>query len=176
MTFSDAKEEVWFSIGSNQGDSVRSIQKAVDRLITDILTDSRHSGLWRSKALYFEEQPDFFNAVVCGRTDRDPLFILDYIQNLEREFGRVRGGGPEKGPRPLDIDILLYGARIISLDRLIVPHPLMRERKFVLLPMLEIDSMVKDPVSGRLFVYFLRALPPQGIYPWKAVCYHSPYP
>jgi 2-amino-4-hydroxy-6-hydroxymethyldihydropteridine diphosphokinase len=81
-----------------------------------------------------------------------------------------------KGPRSIDIDLLLYGDRIIVSDRLLIPHPGMRERKFVLLPLLQLSPDIADPVSKRLFASFLSDLPPQGIYPWLSTKYHGPYP
>jgi 2-amino-4-hydroxy-6-hydroxymethyldihydropteridine diphosphokinase len=176
MTFSDGYTSLWLALGSNLGDSESILLFAFDRLEKELLTSAKRSRLWKSKARYLETQPDFFNAVIRGTTSLPPFDVLDFIQSVERDFGRKREGAPAKGPRTLDIDILLYNNEIISTDRLIVPHASMRDRKFVLLPMMDIDRSIVDPVSGRLFMEYLRSLPPQGIYPWKGLCYDAPYP
>ena len=176
MTCSDASKTLWLALGSNLGDRESNLRAAFQALRKLFLSPPRLSGLWESKARYYESQPDFLNAVVCGETTLSPIETLDFALAVEDECGRLRAGVPTKGPRTLDIDILLYGDEIICSDRLIVPHPGMRERKFVLLPMLEIDPGLVDPVSGKPFVEYLRSLPPQGIYPWNAPCYDAPYP
>ena len=91
-------------------------------------------------------------------------------------MGRDRTKAGPKGPRTIDIDILLYGEAIVIEDDLIVPHPGMRDRKFVLLPLLELDETIIDPVSRKPFLSFLRDLPAQGIYPMPSSLYDSPYP
>jgi 2-amino-4-hydroxy-6-hydroxymethyldihydropteridine diphosphokinase len=167
--------EVWLGLGSNLGDRESTIARAV-ALASQFLNDVKTSGLWESKARYVEDQPDFLNAVVKGRTELEPELLLDAVQSVEKELGRDRASVGPKGPRSIDLDILLYGDRIIVSDRLVVPHPGMRERKFVLLPLVRLDPGLVDPVSRKPFASFLSELPPQGIYPWRSTRYHGPYP
>ena len=167
--------EVWLGLGSNLGDRADLIARAVGK-ISCFLTNLKLSTLWESRARYVVDQPDFLNAVLSGSTELDPERLLDAVQAVELNLGRDRASAVPKGPRSIDIDLLLYGDRIIVSDRLVVPHPLMRERKFVLLPLLQIDPRLTDPVSGRRFSSFMAELPPQGIYPWKPARYHWPYP
>jgi 2-amino-4-hydroxy-6-hydroxymethyldihydropteridine diphosphokinase len=129
-----------------------------------ILGQARLSSLWRSRARYVEEQPDFVNAVATGYTSLDPLALLGAVNAIEASFGRDRGLETRRGPRPLDIDILLYGDRLIALPGLIVPHAGLRDRKFALLPLLELAPHLRDPASGEAFSTILSRLPPQGIY------------
>lgn len=136
----------------------------------------RLSRLWASKARYVEDQPDFLNAVLCGDTELSPRELLEIINRIEAQLGRDRSAVVPKGARTIDIDILLYGSRIIAEADLVVPHPGMRERKFVLLPLLELSPGLQDPVSGRPFEDFLAELPPQGIYPAEPCIYDAPYP
>lgn len=168
-------ERIWLGLGSNLGDSPGLIQKAME-LLGNYLGDIHCSSLWLSKPRYRLDQPDFINAVVTGLCDMEPGELLKAIQGIEARLGRDRSTVPEKGARTIDIDILLFGRRIIAEEDLIVPHPGMRERKFVLLPLVELDSKLKDPVSGRLFKDFLAELPPQGIYPLGQGIYDAPCP
>jgi 2-amino-4-hydroxy-6-hydroxymethyldihydropteridine diphosphokinase len=167
--------DVWLGLGSNLGDRESTIARAVE-LASRFLTDMKMSGLWESKARYVEDQPDFLNAIVKGRTNLEPELLLDAVQAVEKDLGRDRASVVPKGPRSIDVDILLYGDRIIVSDRLVVPHPGMRERKFVLLPLVQLDPELIDPVSRRPFSAFLAELSPQGIYPWSSTRYHGPYP
>ncbi|MCE5255477.1 MAG: 2-amino-4-hydroxy-6-hydroxymethyldihydropteridine diphosphokinase, partial [Spirochaetaceae bacterium] len=134
------------------------------------------SSLWRSKARYVEDQPDFINAVVRGRTELPPRDLLHFVNRIEEELGRDRQAVVNKGPRTIDIDILLYGNKIIADSSLVVPHPGMRERKFVLLPLLNLDPCIVDPVSGKLFSDYFSMLPVQGIYPIGSSLYDAAYP
>jgi len=168
-------ETVWLGLGSNLGDREAFIAKAIARLGA-FLSDGRSSRLWRSKALYVTDQPDFLNAVYSGRTAMEPLDLLMAVQGIELELGRDRSAVQPKGARTIDIDILLYGRRIIEGGNLIIPHPGMKERRFVLLPLSELDPSLTDPVSGRLFTDFLAELPPQGIYPYGSRIYDASYP
>ncbi|HEY9055380.1 MAG TPA: 2-amino-4-hydroxy-6-hydroxymethyldihydropteridine diphosphokinase [Rectinemataceae bacterium] len=168
-------DTVWLGLGSNLGDRNENIFRAFASC-SRFLHEARLSGIWESKPRYVENQPSFLNAVMCGLTDLDPRTLLDAVQKMELELGRVREGAVPKGPRIIDIDILLIGSRIIAEPDLIVPHPAMRERKFVLLPLLDLDPDLVDPVSGSPFSSFLFELPPQGIYPLGREGYYAPYP
>jgi 2-amino-4-hydroxy-6-hydroxymethyldihydropteridine diphosphokinase len=154
---------VYLSLGSNLGDAEGTIRDAYSELGRS-LAEPRLSSLWRSKARYVEDQPDFVNAVVSGRYDRSPLELLALANRIETAFGRDRSREIIKGPRPLDIDIILYGDTILVEPDLVIPHAAMRERKFVLLPLLELDPQLRDPVSGEKYSLVLASLPPQGIY------------
>ena len=168
-------ENVWLGIGSNLGDSAALIQEAALRL-SAFVEGLRLSGLWRSKARYVEDQPDFLNAVASGSTSLSPRELLAAVNGIEAALGRDRSAVVVKGARTMDIDILLYGAAIVAEPDLIIPHPGMRERKFVLLPLVGLDPDLADPVSGRLFRDFLAELPPQGIYPAEPSLYDAVYP
>jgi len=95
------------------------------------------SSLYRSHPLGPQGQPDFINAVAELRTELDPDALLSQLQRIELSHGRVRGG-ERWGPRPLDLDLLLVGDRVMRTERLTVPHPGLTEREFVLYPLLEI--------------------------------------
>ncbi|MHB0896228.1 MAG: 2-amino-4-hydroxy-6-hydroxymethyldihydropteridine diphosphokinase [Spirochaetales bacterium] len=168
-------ETIWLGLGSNIGDKAATIRLAVG-MLAEFIHDLRLSGLWLSKARYVLDQPDFLNGVVSGSTELSPQELLVAVNRIEASLGRDRGAVAPKGPRTIDIDILLYGDRIISDDTLIIPHPGMRERKFVLLPLFQLAPDLIDPVSGRAFQEFLAELPPQGIYPERSSLYDAAYP
>ncbi len=168
-------ETIWLGLGSNLCDRRSNLEKAVELLASQV-GDGKLSGLWMSKARYVEDQPDFLNAVLKGSTSLGPRELLTFVNGIEKALGRDRSAYVAKGPRPIDIDILLYGSAIIAESDLIIPHPAMRERKFVLLPLLQLDPDLRDPVSGKSFASYLKGMPRQGIYPLSAGGYDAPYP
>jgi 2-amino-4-hydroxy-6-hydroxymethyldihydropteridine diphosphokinase len=89
------------------------------------------------------DQRDFFNAVVEVGTDLPPLELLAACKDVERELGRTPG--PRRGPRPIDVDVLMLGDLTLATDRLTLPHPEVRRRRFVLVPLLEVDPALRLP-------------------------------
>lgn len=154
---------VFLGLGSNRGDSVSILRSAFADLSL-ILEDARISSFYLSKARYVTDQPDFANAVVCGRTGLEPRALLGQIHRIEASHGRDRSKEVFKGPRSLDIDILVQGGRLVAEEDLIIPHAALRERKFALLPLVELDPELVDPLSGLRFSGLLALLPSQGIY------------
>jgi len=167
-------EKVWLGLGSNRGDSPAILKAATEELAA-FLSECRHSGLWCSRPRYYEDQADFLNMAVCGLTELSPRDILRKINEIEAIFGRDRNTEIKKGPRTLDIDILLYGQKIVTESDLIIPHPGLAERKFALLPLLELDYDLFHPGLGISIRRLAAALPPQGIYPVNNYRYDGPY-
>jgi 2-amino-4-hydroxy-6-hydroxymethyldihydropteridine diphosphokinase len=95
------------------------------------------------------DQPDFLNAVVRIRTSLEPEELLDACKAIEADHGRDFDG-PRHGPRPIDIDLLLLGDVVLSTDRLTLPHPEVTSRRFVLLPLLELDPDLRLPDGTEL--------------------------
>ena len=106
--------------------------------------------------MYNTEQPEFLNAVFSGECDMGSYELLEYIHTLEDEAGRDRAKAGWKGPRPLDIDILLYGGTVSDDPVLTLPHPGIKERGFVLIPLAEIAPGLADPVTGEKYSYFIK--------------------
>ncbi|MGA2545026.1 MAG: 2-amino-4-hydroxy-6-hydroxymethyldihydropteridine diphosphokinase [Rectinemataceae bacterium] len=154
---------VFLGLGANLGDRAGTIRAAYSEL-SKLLEAARLSRLWRSRPLYVEVQPDFINAAVVGDTDLSPRALLAAVNAIEADFGRDRLRERPKGPRNLDIDILLYGSLILAEPDLIIPHAGLNERQFALQPILDLDDGLMDPVSGLAFSKIAEALPPQGIY------------
>lgn len=152
------------SFGSNVGDSVGIIREAL-KSVSSFVRDMRVSSLYLTAPQDYTEQPDFYNAVAAGNFDATPEDLLARIQKVEKDFGRDRARCVAKGPRTLDIDIILFGGRCVSLKKpdLEIPHRAAKKRLFVLVPLLEILPDAADPVSGELFRDIAAGLPNQGI-------------
>ena len=128
---------VFIGLGSNLAQPQTQISQAITEIAQ--LTDTsllKQSSLYRSTALGSEPQPDYLNAVVELATALNPHSLLEALQTIEAQHGRIRKQRWE--PRPLDLDILLYGNQLISTETLIVPHAEMTKRHFVLYPLAEI--------------------------------------
>jgi 2-amino-4-hydroxy-6-hydroxymethyldihydropteridine diphosphokinase len=142
---------VAIALGSNAGDRAGHIAEAVRRLPDSGITVERISSLYETEPIGWPRdgtRPSWFlNAVLVGRTELRPHVLLARLQRLEEALGRVRGEGLQ--PRPIDLDIVLYGARIVRSPTLTLPHPGFRERTFVLVPLREIAPDWVDPVTRR---------------------------
>lgn len=130
----------------------------------DFLRDMRSSSIYRTSPRYVLDQADFLNLVVRGETDLPPEELLSRTQAVEARFGRDRSRERRKGPRTLDIDVLLYGELVVDTPDLAVPHPGMAERAFVLAPLEELSPGLRHPVTGELFSSYLAEAAEQGIY------------
>lgn len=157
-------ERVFLGLGSNIGDRRRYLVYALRRL-EEFLENLRVSGLYETDPLYVTEQNSFLNAVAVGKTRLEPAELLDRVLAIENDAGRDRQSVQRRGPRVLDIDILLYGRRIIDTERLTCPHPLMRERLFVLVPLLELEPDCTDPSTGIPYREYRNGLEDKGYTP-----------
>lgn len=109
----------------------------------------RRSSLYRSAPMGVMVQPDFINAVCRVMTNLDPHTLLGHLLAIEKRHGRVRQG-PKWGPRTLDLDLLLYDEIVLTTPTLVLPHPGLHERAFVLYPLLEIEPALSVPGHGRV--------------------------
>lgn len=130
-----SNHDVYIGLGSNLKQPCHQIQRALKALATlpqtQLLT---HSPYYQSAPLGFTEQPDYINAVVQLSTTLTPLTLLEWLQYIEIEQGRVRTV-QRWGPRTLDLDLLLYGHQVLKTSRLTLPHPGLYQRAFVLYPL-----------------------------------------
>ena len=133
---------VFLGIGGNLGDRRATMRSAVE-LIRDVIDFVRVSSLYQTAAWGVTDQPSFLNAVARGQTELPPLDLLDAMQSIENQLGRVRT--QHWGPRAIDIDILLYGSDVIDEPRLTVPHPYMSQRGFVLRPLADLAAGLTLP-------------------------------
>jgi 2-amino-4-hydroxy-6-hydroxymethyldihydropteridine diphosphokinase len=155
--------EAFLGLGGNVGNPAAAFRSAF-RDLSAFLRDARISSFYRTKPRYVEDQPPFLNAVVAGRALLGPRELLAAVQAVEAGHGRDRSREVRKGPRTLDIDILLYGDAVLDLPDLVVPHPGLPERLFALVPLLELAPGLMDPRTGKPFSELAAALPDQGIY------------
>lgn len=138
---------VYIALGSNLGDPRAQVEHGFDALaaLPGTLVIAR-SQLYRTPPWGVLEQPDFINAVARLETALPPRELLAALQMIESSAGRVRG--VQNGPRTLDLDLLLYGNQIIAEPGLVIPHPRLHERAFVLLPLVDIAPELEIPGRG----------------------------
>lgn len=140
--------DVYLGLGSNIGDREQQLQSAVERLdqVTEIHVQHM-SSMYETKPVGYVEQPDFLNVCLHIKTTLSPEALLHQCLRIEKELYRVRE--VRWGPRTIDIDVLLYGDEIIESEQLIVPHPRMTARAFVMIPLNEIAAHVIEPRSKK---------------------------
>ncbi|MBV9083076.1 MAG: 2-amino-4-hydroxy-6-hydroxymethyldihydropteridine diphosphokinase, partial [Acidobacteriaceae bacterium] len=129
------------------GDREENLRRAADSLVTAGIHILKRSSIYETEPRDVTDQPWFLNAAVECETSLFPMQLLRATQRVERAGGRTKEGRRAKGPREIDIDILLYGSTIISTPELSIPHPRMLERRFVLDPLVEIAPDLKLPNS-----------------------------
>lgn len=132
-------------VGTNLGDREARVAEAI-RVLRTLLEDVRTSSVYETEPRFLEDQPPFLNLCVTGRTRLTARQLLSQLQDAERAAGRTRSGA-RYGPRTLDLDLLLYGDQMIDEPELEVPHPGIRERAFVLVPLAEVAGDWIVPAS-----------------------------
>ena len=138
-------ERVAIALGSNLGERQAHLQHAITLLQSD-LSDMAVSDLVETEPVGVEPQPRFLNGALTGYWNLDARSLLDRLLGIEQTRGRCRPH-PD-APRTLDLDLILFGARVIDEAGLVVPHPRFREREFVLRPLAQIAPDMVDPTTG----------------------------
>ncbi len=157
---------LYLSLGSNLGDRAGHLRKAVQGLIQENIFVVQFSALYESSPQDVAAQPWFLNQVVECEAAWPPLELLRRLQRIEREGGRSRRGAVRRGPRPIDIDILLFGDRVIHTRHLEVPHPRLTGRRFALLPLLELAPGLIHPETRAPLSRYLDAVGNQELRPF----------
>jgi 2-amino-4-hydroxy-6-hydroxymethyldihydropteridine diphosphokinase len=150
------------ALGSNLGDSLAIVEAALETLAEtpDIVLQARSS--WYQTKAVGPPQPDYINGCALLHVQTTPQMLLETLLGIEAQFGRVRR--ERWGPRSLDLDLLLYDDLILDTPTLQLPHPRMRERAFVLLPLAEIAPNWVEPVSGKAIAELLQAVDCSGVH------------
>jgi 2-amino-4-hydroxy-6-hydroxymethyldihydropteridine diphosphokinase len=138
---------VYLGLGSNLGDRPAMLQAAIDELHSQEVSVVRLSSVYETQPMDVPNQPWFLNLVAEAHTQLFPLQLLTRIGKIEQRLGRRRM--VPKGPRSIDIDILLYANSVIRTSSLVVPHERLTQRRFVLVPLLELKPDLRDPVTRR---------------------------
>jgi len=136
------------ALGSNLGDREGHLREAVRR-IGSLGRVEAVSSFYDTEPVGYLDQPRFLNAAVLLETELLPLELLRGLLSVEQDMGRDRASAPAKGPRVIDLDLLLYDELVIQSEALTVPHPAMHERGFVLVPLAEIAAEMRHPVLKR---------------------------
>ncbi|CAK7262823.1 trifunctional dihydropteroate synthetase [Sporothrix epigloea] len=157
----DRKKRAYIALGGNLGDRIGWIEKACREMDNRDIRVLRTSSLWETAPMYVLEQEKFANGVCEVETELEPLALLDQLQDIERTLGRKKV--IDKGPRNIDLDILLYENREFKHERLIIPHIGIAEREFVLRPLAQLapDIPVSPARPWKLVQDYLNELPPQ---------------
>jgi 2-amino-4-hydroxy-6-hydroxymethyldihydropteridine diphosphokinase len=148
---------VYLSLGSNIGDRAGHLNMAIARLraLGEVVAVS---SFYETEPVEFTAQDWFLNCAVALNTEKTPEELLAGILDIEQQLGRRRGR--QKGPRIIDVDILLFGGSVVEDPGLRIPHPVMHERRFVLEPLAEIAPAVIHPVRKQTIRQLRDALPP----------------
>lgn len=159
--------KVYLSLGTNMGDRLKNLAAALD-LLEDKIDIGKVSSVYETEPWGFEDQDRFLNIAASGDTDLSPLELLSFTQGVEVSMKRVKT--IRYGPRLIDVDILLYEGVEMETERLTIPHPRIRERAFVLVPLGEIAE--DDVIPGESIQELLEKTGSEGVIcfreaPWK---------
>ncbi|MEZ4592274.1 MAG: 2-amino-4-hydroxy-6-hydroxymethyldihydropteridine diphosphokinase [Chloroflexota bacterium] len=156
-------QTIFLGLGTNLGDREANLQAALDGLAEELVITAV-SPIYQTPPWGVTDQPDFLNLCLAAKTDLTPVALLTFVKNLEVELGRQ----PTKrwGPRLIDIDILFYANQLIETENMIIPHPRLAERAFVLRPLADIAPDFVHPVLGETMAALAEKVVDEGIRPY----------
>lgn len=149
------------ALGSNLGDSRATVETALKSLSTTPHISLISQSSWYQTTAVGPPQPDFINGCAVLQIQMSPQLMLETLLDIEAQFGRVRQ--ERWGPRSLDLDLLLYDELVLDTPTLQIPHPRMRDRAFVLVPLAEIAPNWIEPVSGKAISQLVQAVDCSGV-------------
>jgi len=152
------KNVAYISLGSNIGDKMKNLLNAIDYLKSNSkIIIHKISSVYVTEPKYYAKQDDFYNLVLSLYTELEPLELLFFTQSIEKKMGRKKTLNKNR-PRIIDVDILCYNNIKLNLKNLLLPHPLIKERKFILEPFNEVSPNFCLPESKKTINELLNAL------------------
>jgi 2-amino-4-hydroxy-6-hydroxymethyldihydropteridine diphosphokinase len=151
---------VYLSLGTNVGQRHQNLERAIAGL-GEVMVVTAVSPIYQTPPWGLTDQPDFLNLCLAATTSLTPLDLLHFTQQLEKDLGRVKTA--RWGPRLIDIDILFYDNRILHSDKLVIPHPEIAQRAFVLIPLADIAPDLVHPQTGQTVAEMITAVDAAGI-------------
>ena len=150
-------EKIYLSLGSNVGEREANLREAIALLPNAGVNVARVSSLYETEPVDYLDQPWFLNCVVEAETQLTPTQLLRALQSIEHGMGSEKPFA--KGPRKIDLDILLYGSATLGTNELQIPHPRLAERRFVLVPLAELAPELTHPAWGASAAQLLERTP-----------------
>lgn len=158
------KHVVYLGLGSNLGERARNLENCLVR-IAELASIEKKSDIYETKPWGLKSQPNFLNQVVKARTEFAPLELLSALKKIERSMGRKKS--VQYGPRVIDVDILFYDNLIMQTEPLTIPHPLLTQRAFVLVPLNEIAPDYLHPVEGKKIQELSKRIDQCSVWRWE---------
>ncbi len=159
-------EEIFISLGSNTGARELMLQEALREIALLPVKILSLSGIYETASWGIPDQPPYLNQVIMVSTNQEPSALMQNLLRIEQKLGRIRSG-ERWHSRTIDLDILFIGNLILQTPALQIPHPRLRERRFVLVPLGEIRPLFRDPVTKKSIQELLRdCQDPLSVYLW----------
>lgn len=151
---------IYLALGSNTGDRLANLRAAINSLSPQVMVQAE-SRIYETEPWGYADQPAFLNMAIRAETDFSPLELLTHLKFLEKSLGRIPSF--QNGPRLIDMDILFYDDLTLETPTLVIPHPRLHERAFVLIPLSDIASGLIHPGLGRSVLELVETVDRRGV-------------